>query len=109
MSLSHVAGHAGRYKAFMRSAFFSYVLVLYTVTVYENDDARCLGHIEHQAMRSEQGLLQYIGITPYIASTGRVLAAQHHVHMQACDERNGAARRPESLPILILYKKAHTL
>jgi hypothetical protein len=50
-------------------------------------------HDAFEAMRSEQGLLYYISITPYIASTGTVLAAQHHVHVK---KRNGTARRPES-------------
>ena len=56
-------------------------------------DARCLGHIEHQAMRSEQGLLYYISITPYIASSGRVLAAQHHVHMHVKRGTDGKGGR----------------
>ncbi|KAI0282489.1 hypothetical protein BGY98DRAFT_931488 [Russula aff. rugulosa BPL654] len=35
----------------------------------------------------------YISITPHIASTGTMLAAQHHVHVK---KRNGTARRLES-------------
>jgi len=51
-----------------------------------------------EAMRSEQGLIYYISTTPYIASTGTVLAAQHHVHVK---KRNG--RRPAGIsPILTL-------
>jgi len=60
-------------------------------------------------MRSEQGLLYYIAITPYIASTGTVLAAQHHVHVKrGTDQQLKAAG---ITPILIQYytREAHTL
>ena len=86
----------------MRSAFFLCMYVLHTGI--SDGDARCFGHIE--AMLSEQGLLYYISITPYVASTGTVLAAQSHVHVKT---RNGTARRPESLQsILILHSTRGT-
>jgi hypothetical protein len=64
-------------------------------TVYEMTMSHRISNIEHQAMRSEQGLLHYISTTPHIASTGTVLAAQHHVHVKRKEQQG---RRNHSNP-----------